>query len=179
MATEAPSVKSTAEARVLIFKLHLLLIRTVITSQDEEIVNRTVRLLLDPLSLRLGNSLDAQGSDFVDGRGPSFFRLSALQPRPRLEQDPPDLGWEGDPELKAPQKSKKMTDNVLQVTLEGRVESYILGSSRQFPLPPAIPHAVRRQYQLRFCAVRQSIDCAGCWDWHSGLRTVVAAPAPA
>jgi hypothetical protein len=39
MATEAPSVKSTAEARVLIFKLYLLLIGTVITSQDEEIVN--------------------------------------------------------------------------------------------------------------------------------------------
>jgi len=51
MATEAPSVKSTAEARVLSFKLHLLLIGTVITSQDKQIVKRTVRLLADPLTL--------------------------------------------------------------------------------------------------------------------------------
>ena len=51
MATEAPSVKSTAEARVLNFKLYLLLIGTVITSQDKQIVKRTVRLLADPLTL--------------------------------------------------------------------------------------------------------------------------------
>ena len=57
MATEAPSVKSTAEARVLSFKLHLLLIGTVITSQDKQIVKRTVRLSADPLTLWAGHFL--------------------------------------------------------------------------------------------------------------------------